>query len=171
MGNKTHHTVKNQREREAYHRNSRKQSKIDPTGNYGASALYGSDDSWAVNNDISSVNDIPVGKSSFGAWLSKHWIEAVVTPLVLGIIAFVGNWIFTKNADIAVIQENIKSIETRISKLEEDTITKQYFDLKIEVLKKDTQTLIPDISGIKEEIVELETRIDQLENGNKYLNP
>lgn len=167
LRNRAHPTVRNQREREAYHRNSRKQSKIDPTGNYCASALHGSDDSWSMNNDISSLNDIPIGRSSLGAWLSKHWIETLIAPLVVGLIAFIGSWVFTKNAEIAVIQENIKNIETRIIKLEEDTIGKQYFELKIEVLKKDTQAMIPDISGIKEEIAELETKIDQIENGQK----
>lgn len=160
---KKHTPVKNQRERESYHRDSRRQSKMNPTGEYGASSLHGSGDTWEPDENSSDGNNIPVAKPSVMAWIKEHWLESITIPLLVAFIIFAARWIFDKNTEVAVIQQKIETIVERIDKLDSDAVTKEYLDLKIELIKKDMSSLIPDISGIEAQINDVVSRLDNLE--------
>lgn len=162
---KRRQAARNQRERESYYRDSRRQSRMNPTGEYGSTSLHGSGDTWEPDENSSDGNNIPVAKPSLIARIKEHWLETITIPLLVAFVLFAARWIFDKNTEVAVIQQKIETIVERIDKLDSDVATKEYLDLKIELIKKEISSLIPDISGIETQISDVVSRLDNLEAG------
>ena len=84
--------------------------------------------------------------------------------IIIPLLGFVGKWLFDANADIKLIKYRIDTIQTKVDSLDENMVSKEVLDLKLDAIKRDTNALIPDVSSINDKLDDLESRIEAIEN-------
>ena len=84
--------------------------------------------------------------------------------IIIPLLGFIGKWLFDANADIKLIKYRIDTIQTKVDSLDENMVSKEVLDLKLDAIKRDTSALIPDVSSINDKLDDLESRIEAIEN-------
>ena len=167
MNNKKKKGVKTPREREAYWKNARSQNQIDPTGIYGSTNLQGSDNASFPLDDTVYQKQNDVAPSSLKTKIKRNKaaiIKGIATLIIIPLLGFIGKWLFDANADIKLIKYRIDTIQTKVDSLDENMVSKEVLDLKLDAIKRDTSALIPDVSSINDKLDDLESRIEAIEN-------
>ena len=167
MNNKNKKRVRNQKERTAYWKNARSQNRIDPTGIYGSTNLQGSGDSSFPMDDTVYQRQNEVAPSSWRTKLKRNKeaiIKGAIGAILIPVLGFAVKWWFDTNADIQVIKYRIEAIQTTVDSLDENMTTKEVLDLKLDAIKRDVTSLIPDISGINTRLDDIESRLDTIED-------
>lgn len=165
-----HQQAKNQREREAYGRSIRKNNRMNPTDTYGAETLRGSDDPSYYENENNLEDSAPnIGKMSIATWIRRNKMKVlggVITLIVVPFLGFIIKWVFDQNAVIQVLNYRMEQIEIAVDNIDDDMLTKEVLDLKLELIRSDMKALIPDLTGIQEQLDDVERRLLELERGN-----
>ena len=93
-------------------------------------------------------------------WLKKNIFPAIITTIVIAI----GTAVFTHSISIAVMKEQISSIEKEIATLEETCVSVDTLDLKLKNIKTelDSTTLLS-LNDIEWKIKEIEKEIEKLQ--------
>ena len=158
--------VKDQRERERYGRATRKQNCIDTTGRYGSDMLSGSGEFDSEPPYTDETEHIGTAAPSLKTRISRNkgkifdWVIAgILIPAFL--TAF--NWAYTQNGKLEVLTYRVSEIEKRIDGLTTDMLTKEVFELQLELATKDMEGLIPNLSSVEKRLEDIETRLDELE--------
>ena len=91
-------------------------------------------------------------------------IKGAIGAILIPVLGFAVKWWFDTNADIQVIKYRIEAIQTKVDSLDENMTTKEVLDLKLDAIKRDVTSLIPDISGINTRLDDIESRLDTIED-------
>ena len=161
--------AKNQQERQAYGRDVRRSNRMNPTGTYGAESLRGSDDLHFYNNSNYDDNEPNTGKMSIVTWIQRNKMKVlggIVTLIIIPVFGFAIKWIFDQNAVIQVLNYRMEQIESAVANLDDDLLTKEVLDLKLELARSDMQALIPDLSGIQAQLDDIEERLSAIEDAD-----
>lgn len=172
MKNKSKQRVKTPKERTAYWKNARSQNRIDPTGMYGSSNLQGSDDASFPMDDTVYQKQNDVAPLSWKTKFKRNResiLKGVITAILIPVLGFAVKWLFDTNADVQVIKYRIDAIQTKVDSLDENMTTKEVLELKLDAIKRDVTSLIPDISGINDTLDDLETRLTIIEAADDSL--
>lgn len=166
MSKRKNPPVKNQREREQYSREMRKQNRIDTTGRYGSDMLSGSGEFVSASPYADEAEYVGTATPSLKTRASRNkdkifdWVIAGI--LIPALFAAFG-WAYTQNGKLEVLTYRVSEIEERIDGLTTDMLTKEVFKLQLELATKDMEGLIPDLSSVEERLEAIETRLDELE--------
>ena len=172
MSKKKRNYAKNQKERSDYGHVARKQNNLATTGSYGSDYLQGSGEASFSNDNFADNDNQRTARMKPTTWLKRNkekLIDIVVLGLLVSFIGFAANWMFNTNAEIKVLQYRIDEIQRVIEGLDESIIDKEVLDLSLELIKKEMETLIPDVSDIEKSIDILETQVTKLIDENDYI--
>ena len=93
-------------------------------------------------------------------------LGGVITLIVVPFLGFIIKWVFDQNAVIQVLNYRMEQIEIAVDNIDDDMLTKEVLDLKLELIRSDMKALIPDLTGIQEQLDDVERRLLELERGN-----
>lgn len=166
MPKKKNPPVKNQRERERYGRETRRQNRIDTTGRYGSDMLSGSgefvsESPYADENE--HIGTAPPSLKTRFARNKGKIFDWVIAGILIPIILAAFGWAYTQNGRLEVLEYRVEEIEKRIDSLADDVLTKEVFSLQLELATKDMEGLIPDLSSVETRLADIEERLDALE--------
>ena len=166
MSKRKNPPVKNQREREQYGRETRKQNRIDTTGRYGSDMLSGSGEFVSESPYVDETDHIGTASPSLRTRISRNKdkiFELVIAGILIPVLLAAFRWAYTQNGKIEVLAYRVSEIEDRIENLVTDVLTKEVFELQLELATKDMKGLIPDLSSVEKRLENIGTRLDELE--------
>lgn len=146
---------------------------MNPTDTYGAESLRGSDDLHFYNDSNYDGNEPDTAKMSVLTWIQRNKMKVIggiVTLIIIPVFGFAINWIFDQNAVIQVLNYRMEQIEAAVANLDDDLLTKEVLDLKLELARSDMQALIPDLSGIQAQLDDIEERLSAIEDADTSVN-
>ena len=106
-------------------------------------------------------------------WIQRNKMKVLggfVTLIIIPVFGFAIKWIFDQNAVIQVLNYRMEQIETAVANIEDDLLTKEVLDLKLELARSDMQALIPDVSGIQAQLDDIEERLSAIEDADTTVN-
>lgn len=134
------------------------------------SSSYSSYPGFIASNDDYHKYDEPkqekVGPLSPRAWLNKNWkglLRGVLEGLLLGVICFAAKWVLDQNATITLLNYRIQEVEERILTIEDASVTKDFLDLKLQLVKSEMATLLPNTQQLESDVTDLEQRVSTME--------
>lgn len=130
--------------------------------------LDGSDDTTNSNEFDASEQ---VCKPSLKSRASRHIREIVITGALIPLLFGIGRWVIETKAEQKYLGKLIDDMKEQINQLDSSKddpnfVTKENLELKLEILKRDLEAMVPDISEIEKRIDALEEDVADLTDKN-----
>ena len=168
--------AKNNHERQNYRRSVQQQAgSLETTGHYDKSkSLEGSKTPSSFEPTTSNLD---VCKPTIASRIMLQYKKIIVgalsiiaSAILTVFISTTVSWGLDYKAEKNVIDYRISTIEKKIEQLDDNSISKEVLDLKLEIVKNESNALFPSIERLSERISEIESRIDSIEQGSDLAN-
>jgi len=127
--------------------------------------LQGSDEVLHDNQDRGLQGDEIIKKTPlkyrFFDWIKANLLVAIITAIVIG----VATTAIKHEIKIAVFSQRIDYIERRIDVIDEEDVTKEYLQLRLDLIKAELDSGYATQNDINEAIKDIESQLGTVENG------
>lgn len=134
-----------------------------------AVSLDGSDDSYGFGEYDSNQD---VKKPSFGSKISLHTKEIILTVIIIPVLLACIKWIIDVKAEQKYINYALEDVRHQIEEVIPGNgeyslyVTKENLELKLQLLERDLEALIPDVSQIEVKLEAIENEIIAIRNNS-----
>ena len=150
------------KERQAYYQFARTRGGEDTNPNDDKHTLSGSEET--PYTDINALENRPkVADKSFKAKLRDNWntiLKWVFGVLLIPLVFYIASLYGELNSEIKYANKMIDFYGDKIASIETDFITKEFLDMKLDVLMLEVSALIPDIAKIEKHLEEIDEILD-----------